>query len=104
MIPITLWLPVIETPMGNARTYKLEVKYPAVPRIGDTIEITDGGWTEEARFVWWHFDGTISIEFAPHVRDSAGPEMLALTNNRETPHQYMGEEDFEGLEPAGWVG
>lgn len=103
MIRVMLWLPIVEDERGQATNYKRSVVLPSVPRVGDNVAITDGGWTEVVRFVWWDpDDSTVTLEFAPQVRDGAGEQCLAWTNSTNLPHAYLGEEDYAALKPAGW--
>jgi hypothetical protein len=83
--------------LGDKRWYTRTFRWPAVPRAGDRIEITNGGWTEEVRDVWFLYDGSIAIEFAMHVTDSA-TETIKRSGNLH----YVADEDLAALEPAGW--
>lgn len=84
--------------LGNKRWYSRTFKLAGVPRVGDTIELTDGGWSEEIRTVWWLFDGRVMIDFPMHVTDSACEEI-----KRSRILHYASEDDLAALEPAGWI-
>jgi hypothetical protein len=93
---------VVDPAMGRDRVYRRVVELPGVPRVGDRIELTDGGWSEPVRDVWWQYDGTVMIEFRTHATDSAGEEILAITNRLDSSLVYVDPEDLAALEPAGW--
>lgn len=48
-------------PMADRRTWsrylaQRTVELPAVPRVGDQIEISSDGWSEPVKAVWWDLD------------------------------------------------
>lgn len=53
--------------------FEKTVDWPAVPRAGDEIILTEGGWQEPVQYVWWDVtkDGGAGIEFRSK-RDGLG--------------------------------
>lgn len=77
------------------RTYRLRRDFVAIPRIGEDIEITDGGWTETVRDVTWMYNGDVLIGFGPHVTGDDVPRTSSLP--------YAALDELPALAAAGWV-
>ena len=97
MIPVVMSMAVhVERTMGRPVVITRECELHQVPSVGDDVEITEDGWSEEVKRVYWNFDGSAVVEFKPHATDSAGEEMLRL-------FPYLAADDFEALKVApGW--
>jgi hypothetical protein len=57
--------------MANRRSWRRHlatriVDLPALPRRGDQVVVSPGGWCEPVREVWWELDkGEVHVELGP---------------------------------------
>lgn len=82
---------------GRRHWYSKEVQLPGVPRAGDRVELSDGGWTETVEQVWWNHDGSILIEFPAHATQEV------IDRSPRGMYAWAGEEDLAGLLADGWT-
>lgn len=61
----------------DGQHFSKTVDWPAVPRMGDEMQLTDGGWSEPVERVWWPADkpdGAVQVELGTH-RDTHGEDL-----------------------------
>lgn len=57
----------MQIPLANRRSWRRglatrTVVIPGIPRVGEGVLITTGGWEEEVRSVWWNLhEGTVNV-------------------------------------------
>ena len=84
--------------MGAKRhLYSREVKLPGIPRVGDRVELSSGGWTETVETVWWNLDGSILIEFPAHATQAVIDQSPPLL------YAWASEDDLASLLEEGWT-
>lgn len=91
---VLLSLTVHEMGAGR-RWYSKSVGLPGVPRVGDRVELAEGGWTETVEAVWWNRDGSILIEFPAHATQEVIDRSPLL-------YGWASEEDLASLLEDGW--
>lgn len=71
---ITVWirLPVASSVPGRVGRWSLETsrQLPAVPTVGDQVELADGWASHGVRFATFLADGTVRLRLVPIVTDS----------------------------------
>lgn len=83
MIIIKLGMELKDTAKGWRSEYLFKtIEFPTVPREGENIQITEGGWSEPVHRVWWDAStdpATVQIELGmrAHIEYNSTVEDLA---------------------------
>lgn len=79
MIPVSFFIDLHERATGVMHPLSRTIEMAVVPRVGEAVQLTTGGWSERVAAVWHYLDdGAVSVEFAQRAYDGAFEDLAAI--------------------------